>query len=161
MGDFVKKSTDLDFALPAIATATAFALGGPVAALAVGGTALSVGAQRQAAGAREVELELAQRRETTASRDREIQRRRRLVAILGSQSANAAASGLAMSGSVANISMTDAQRAAEDSFVDDFNTRTRIDALKRNRASVSRLSTVRSATTILNAGERILARGGP
>lgn len=126
---------------------------------AIAGTTAAVATQRKASGAQEVELELAQRKETQGARDREVARRRRLAAILGSQSAVAAASGVAMSGSVANISLTDAQRAAEDSLTDDVNTRTRIDALKRQRSTISRLSKFRSATTILGAAERHLARG--
>jgi len=158
MGDLVKS----DFG-QVLTTASLFAagtlVGGPAAGFAAASTFVGVSAQRQAAGAREVELELAQRQETTAARDRAVQRKRRLAAVLGAQSAQAAASGLSMSGSVANISLTDARRAGEDSAIDSHNTRLRIDALKRNRASVSRLSRMRTATTILGAGERIAARG--
>lgn len=158
MGDLVK--SDFGQVLTyASAIAVGTIIGGPAGGFAAASTVAGVSAQRKAAGAREVELELAQRQETVQSRDREIQRKRRLAAVLGAQSAQAAASGLAMSGSVANISITDAQRAGEDSAVDDYNTRLRIDALKRNRASVSRMSRARTATTILGAGERIAARG--
>lgn len=128
-------------------------------------TALTAGAsiyaQRQAAGAQEVEMELAQRQESQAARDREVQRKRRVVALLGSQAASAAAAGVAQSGSVGNISLVDAKRAAEDSMVDDLNTRQRIDALRRRRNTIDRLSRVRTATTILGAGERLYSRGSP
>lgn len=88
-----------------------------------------------------------------------MQRRERFVALLGSQSAEAAARGLQMSGSVANISLTDAQRAGNESQIDQVNTRNRIDALSRNRATIISLSTFRTATTILGGAERIAARG--
>lgn len=128
--------------------------------LAIASTAGAVVAQRKAAGAQEVELKLAQRQENQAARDREVQRKRRLAAVLGEQSANAAASGLAMSGSVANISITDAQRAGEESLVDDVNTRARINALSRRRNTISSLSRIRTATTIASGAERIVSRGG-
>lgn len=128
-------------------------------ATTVAATGLSVHAQRQATGAREVELELAQREEAAAARDREVLRKRRLVAILGEQAAAAAAGGVAMSGSVANISITDAQRAAEESFIDETMTRSRIAQLGRRRSTVSRLGRLRTATTILGAGTRMAERG--
>lgn len=127
--------------------------------LTAAATAGSVYSQRQATGAREVELELAQRQEEQAARDRQVQRKRRLAAVLGSQRAQAAAQGLTMSGSVGNISLTDARRASEESLIDDVNTRARIDALKRNRSTISRLSRVRTATTILGGVERSVQRG--
>lgn len=137
-------------AAPAIAKA--------LLAVTAAATVGTVAAQRKAAGARSVELEVAQRQEASAARDREVLRKRRLHAILGSQRAAAAASGLAMSGSVANISLTDARRASEESLIDDVNTRARIDALKRNRSTISRMSRLRTSTTILGAAERVLAR---
>lgn len=111
----------------------------------------AVYAQRQASGAQEVELEMQKRGEAQAAQDREIQRKRRLNAILGSQAAEAAASGLQMSGSVANISLTDARRASEESMIDSVSSRQRIDALNRQQRTIRRISNVRQASTILNA----------
>lgn len=111
----------------------------------------AVYANRQATGAQEVELEMQKRGEAQAAQDREVQRKRRLNAILGSQAAEAAASGLAMSGSVANISLVDAQRAGEESMIDRVNTRARIDSLNRQRKTITRLGNIRTATTILGA----------
>ena len=127
--------------------------------LVLGTTAASVGATRQAAGAQQVELEIAKREEAAGARDREVQRRRRITAILGAQAAQAAASGVQLSGSVANISIVDAKRASEESLIDDVNTRARINALSRRSRSVGRIARLRSATTIFNAAERIAARG--
>ena len=159
MGDFVKASTEPANILGAAIIGAGAIVGGPAGALAAASAVGAVAAQRQSAGAREVELELQQRQESSAARERAIARKRRLTAVLGAQSADAAARGVQMSGSVANISITDATRAAEDSQVDEVNTRLRIDALRRQRRSVARHSTARSATTILGAAERIAARG--
>lgn len=128
-------------------------------ALVAAGTAVAVHEQRQSAGAQQVELDLAKRQEEQAARDREVQRKRRLVAILGSQQAEAAAGGTALSGSIANISITDAKRAAEDSLIDQQNTSTRIAALGRERRTIGRLQRAESLGTILSAGEKIAARG--
>ncbi len=119
----------------------------------------TIAADRKATGAKQVELDIQARQEKSAARDREIQRRRRLATVLGSQAALAAAKGIQLSGSVANISLTDAKRAAEDSRTDDLNTQARLASLKRQRKSLSRVSTLRTATTILKAGERIADRG--
>ncbi len=128
-------------------------------ALQAGVAALSVSAQIQAAGAREVELELKKRDETSSAKDRELQRKRRLAAILGAQSAEAAARGLQLSGSVANISITDAKLAGEDSLIDSVNTRARISALSRNQKSIRRVANIRAARTIIGTVSRISQRG--
>ena len=121
--------------------------------------AATVSAQRQAAGAQQVELEVAKREESAAARDREVQRKRRTVAILGAQSASAAAKGVSLSGSVANISIVDAKRASEESMIDDVSTRARIDALSRRSRSIGRLQKLRSAATIFKAAEDAAKRG--
>lgn len=114
----------------------------------------SAGAQiasnRQATGAQQVELEMEKRGEAAMAQDREVQRKRRLSAILGAQSAEAAAAGLSMTGSVANITLADAKEASRESTVDRANTRGRIDTMSRQSRSLGRLSNVRTATTILS-----------
>lgn len=114
---------------------------------------------RQSAGAQQVELDIAKREEASAGRDREVQRKRRLAAILGAQAADAAAKGVALSGSVANISIVDAKRASEESLIDDVNTAARISALSRRRRSIGRLAKLRTATTIFKAVEDVAKRG--
>ena len=64
-----------------------------------------IAAQRQEARAQTIELEIAKREEASASRDREVQRKQRIAAILGAQAADAAANGVALSGPGANISL--------------------------------------------------------
>ena len=114
---------------------------------------------RAEAGAKQVELEISKRQEASASRDREIQRKQRIAAILGAQSADAAAKGIALSGSVANISIEDARRASRESLIDDVNTTARISALSRRSRSIKRLAKFRTAITIFKFGEEVAARG--
>lgn len=130
-----------------------------VLAAAIVGTALQVESDRAATRAQQVELRMAKRQESAAARDRELQRKRRTGAILGTQSALAAASGVAMSGSVANVSLTDAKRAGEETMIDDANTRARIGALERRRRTIGRLGNIRTATTILGFAEQGARRG--
>ena len=118
-----------------------------------------IAAQRKEAGAKQVELEIAKRQEASASRDREVQRKQRITAILGAQAANAAAKGIALSGSVANISLEDARRASRESLIDDVNTAGRISALSRRSRSIGRLQKLRTAVTIFKAAEDVVARG--
>ena len=123
------------------------------------GAALQASAQIQESGAKEVELELAKRDESSSARDREVQRKRRIAAIIGSQAAGAAAKGLQLSGSVANISIVDAKRAGEERFIDEVNTRSRINALSRHQRSIRRVSTVRGAGSILSGFDRFSSIG--
>ena len=123
------------------------------------GLFLEIAAQRTAANAQQVELEIAKREESAAGRDREVQRKRRIAAILGAQSADAAAKGIALSGSVANISLVDAERASEESLIDDVNVRSRMAALSRRSRSIRRLSNIKTGITILKAGEDAAKRG--
>ena len=125
----------------------------------MGSMIFQIAADRQVAGAKQVELEITKRQEASASRDREIQRKQRLAAILGAQSADAAAKGIALSGSVANISLEDARRASRESLIDDVNTAGRISALSRRSRSISRLKKVRTVITIFKAAESLAARG--
>ena len=125
----------------------------------MGSLIFQIAPQRQEAGAKQVELEIAKRQEASASRDREVQRKQRITAILGAQAANAAAKGIALSGSVANISLEDAKRASRESLIDDVNTTARISALSRRSRSIRRLTNIRTAVTIFKAVERVAARG--
>lgn len=125
----------------------------------MGSMIFQIAASRQEAGAKQVELEITKRQEASASRDREVQRKQRIVAILGAQAASAAAKGIALSGSVANISIEDARRASRESLIDDVNTAGRISALSRRSRSIGRLQKLRTAVTIFKAVETFAARG--
>lgn len=127
-------------------------------------TAVAVGVQvwgqQTSAKAQQVQLDLQKRQEKAAATDREVQRQRRLNAILGAQNAQIAASGVVNSGSVANVSMIDAKRAAEDSLVDRVNTSTKIAALTSESRAIRKVANIQSAGTILSAGQRYYDRNG-
>lgn len=119
-------------------------------------TALSVVGQQNEAAAQRVELKVRKREEASAARDREVVRGRRFNALLGAQSAAAAAKGIQLSGSPANISLEDARRSSEESLIDRTNTEGRINALSRQATSIKRLANVKSATTILSGVQSII-----
>jgi hypothetical protein len=127
--------------------------------VALVGAVVQAGAQISASNAQQTQLKLEKRQEESAARDREVQRMRRLNAILGAQNAAIAASGVANSGSVANVSLVDAKRAAEDSQVDRINTSSRIIALDTNRRAIRKAGQIQAAGTILSAVGRYGERG--
>lgn len=154
MGDFAKRLDPTDI-LSAAFVVGATVLGGPVGGLAAASGVLGASAQVKAAGAQQVELDLAARQEKLAATDREVQRKRRLNAVLGTQAAQAAASGVAFSGSVANVSVSDAEQASVDRLVDRSNTRIVIDSINRRRKSIGRAGALSAATSILSTAGTI------
>lgn len=155
MGDFIKASADPGNILGVGLTAAAFALGGPLAGIAMAAGVLSADATIKQAGMQEVELELEKRQEKSAMLDREMQRKARLTAVLGAQRAAAGAAGVAMTGSLANITVKDAEAAAIDRMTDRVNTRIIVDAADRNKRSVRRIGTLRAGASILSGGLKI------
>lgn len=127
--------------------------------VALVGAVVQAGAQISASNAQQGQLLLEKRQEQAAAQDRELQRQRRLNAILGAQNAAIAASGVANSGSVANVSLVDAKRAAEDSQVDRVNTSSRIIALDTNRRAIRKAGQIQAAGTLLSAAGRYYQRG--
>jgi hypothetical protein len=127
--------------------------------VAVVGAVVSAVAQKKSSDAQQVQLNLEKRQELAAAQDREVQRQRRLNAILGANNAAIAASGVVNSGSVANVSIIDAKRASEDSQVDRVNTRSRVIALDTNRRAIRKAGYLQAAGTILSAAGRYAQRG--
>ncbi len=127
--------------------------------LAIAALVLQASATVQEAGAKKVELEIAKREEASAARTREVDRRERVRTIISAQAAEAAAKGLQLTGSVANISIVDAKLAGQESFIDRANTRARIAALSRRGSSITRVANIRAAGTILTGTQRIRDRG--
>jgi len=127
--------------------------------VAVVGAVLSAAAQKSSSNAQQTQLNLEKRQEIAAAQDREVQRQRRLNAILGSQNAAIAASGVVNQGSIANVSLVDARRASEDSQVDRINTSSRIIALDTNRRAIRRVGNIQAAATIFSAAGRAYQRG--
>lgn len=153
MGDFAKTATQVAGVVAAPFT------GGASLWLTAAATGAQVYGQWYDAKSQQAQLKLQQRQESQAATDREVQRQRRLNAILGSQAASAAAAGVANSGSIANLSLVDAKRAAEDSVVDQVGTGQRIAALKAQSKSIGRSQLIKSAGTILSAVDRYQSRG--
>lgn len=125
-------------------------MGAAALPLAIIGQVGSLAAGQRAASAERRELAVAAEQEKFAAVDRELERRRRYEAILGAQQAQAAAAGIQFSGSVANVAISDAKRAAEESRIDDYNTRLRLQTLRRRSSSVQSAANARGATQILN-----------
>lgn len=119
------------------------------------GTVASVAAERKATGAQEVELELAKRKEKSASLDREVARKNRLNVVLGAQRAAAGAQGASFSGSIANISLADSEAASLERLTDRAGTRLTIETLDRRKKSVRRVGTLRSGARVLSAATTI------
>lgn len=137
-------------------------VGGVLAAPFTGGASLILTAgafTMDAVKAQERELAINRRQEEMAATDREVQRQRRLNAIIGAQHAAAAASGVAMSGSVLNLTEVDAKRAAEDSLVDNVNTGQRIRALRQQGRAIRSAGYAQLGSSIMSAGQRHLERG--
>jgi hypothetical protein len=127
--------------------------------VALVGAVVQAAAQKSSSNAQQTQLLLEKRQEQAAAQDREVQRMRRLNAILGSQNAAIAASGVVNSGSIANVSITDAKRASEDSQVDRVNTSARIIAIDTNRRAIRKAGDLQAAGTILSAAGRYYQRG--
>jgi len=158
MGDFIKASTDPKNILAALFVLGSTTIGGPLGFLASSAAVASASAAIKGAGAQQVELDLAARQEGLAAKDREVARKRRLVAVLGSQRAAAAAAGVALSGSVANISIADAEQASIDRLLDRTNTRITLDRIGRQRQSIGRAGVLSAGGTILSSAA-VIAQG--
>ncbi len=152
MGDFIKESTDPKNIAASLFIIGSTVVGGGLGFLASTAAVGAASAQVKGAGAKQVELDLAARTEKLAAQDREVARQRRLNAVLGAQAAEAAAMGVGFSGSVANVSISDAEQAGIERLVDRTNTRVTLDRIRRSRKSVGKVGTLRAATTLLSAG---------
>jgi len=155
MGDFAKESLDPRNIASALFVIGATVVGGPAVGVLAAGTVLSASAGVKAAGAQQVELDLAARQEKLGASEREVARKNRLNAVLGAQAAEAAAMGVGFSGSVANVSISDARQASIDRLIDRSNTRITIDANRRRRSSIGKTANLRAAGGILSTAATI------
>jgi hypothetical protein len=105
--------------------------------LAAGAGTASAIQTRNVGVAQSNELEFQARQESDQARGREIERRRRLLRALASQHAEAAAGGVAFTGSQAAIARRDIEDATNDLLIDQANAGNRIAAL-RARARTAR-----------------------
>lgn len=119
------------------------------------GSLLAAGAAGAVAQKREGQYQDIQYREqaqaeTDAARDREIDRRRRLVAALSSQSAEAGAVGAAPGvGSRAAIALSDARRAGYESLADRSSTNRRALLLRSAGKHARRQGNLQAGATLL------------
>lgn len=157
MGDFIKASTDPGNILAALFVIGSTAIAGPAGFLASTAAVAGASASVKLAGAQQVELDLAARQEKLAFKDREVARKRRLVAVLGAQRAAFAAAGVS-GGSLANVSLSDAEQASIDRLVDRSNTRITLDRINRQRKSIGQAGVLSAGATIFSTGAT-LAQG--
>ena len=127
-----------------------------VATLLIAGGSQAI-SQIRAGQQAEVEYKERAQQELDAARDREIERRRRLVSALASQNAEAGALG-AMTGfgSRAAIALSDARRASLDSLTDRASTNRRALMLRSAGAEARRQSYLGAATTLFETASQTI-----
>lgn len=118
------------------------------AILAGGATAI---AQRNAGAQADIDARERAQQETDAYRDREIERRRRLVSALASQNAEGGALGAAPGvGSRAAIAMSDARTAGLDSLSDRASTNRRALLMRQGGRFAKRQGNLAAGATLLD-----------
>lgn len=120
-------------------------------ALFAAGTGVQIRGQQIAGKAIQIERKQQIQQETDAARDRDIERRRRLVTALASQNAEAGALGVANSGSRSALAITDASNAARDSLTDRAMTGRRALLLKAQGKEARNQANIQSAATLMDA----------
>lgn len=125
-------------------------------AATVAGTAVSVKASQDAGKATQIAHKEQAKQEEMAARDREIERRRRLVQALASQNAEAGAAGLDPTvGSRRAITLEDQRRAGLDTLTDRAMTSRRALNLRAAGKNARRQANLESAATILNTASTL------
>lgn len=120
-------------------------------ALFAAGTGVQIRGQQNAGKAIQIERKQQVQQETDAARDRDIERRRRLMTALASQNAEAGALGVANSGSRAALAMTDAGNAFRDSLTDRAMTGRRALMLTAQGKEARNQANIQSAATLMDA----------
>jgi hypothetical protein len=122
--------------------------------------ALAVSQQRKSAGMQEIAFKEQAKQEETAARDREIERRRRLVSALASQNAEAGAFGLdPATGSRRAIQLEDARRANLDSLTDRAMTSRQAVTLRSQGRAARRQGNVAAGQTLLSTYQSTVQAG--
>ena len=133
--------------------------------LASGVAVLSAGASVQAqfhsAEQVKVDAEIANREESVASRDREIARKKALLASIANQNVFSAAGGVQFSGSSANLARVSSANVTQDQLRDDISTRSRQRGNSARARSVRRGATIKLGTSLLDTGIALNKRGKP
>jgi hypothetical protein len=129
-------------------------------AATVGATAVSVKASQNAGKAAQIQHNEQAKQEEMAARDREIERRRRLVQSLASQNAEAGAMGIdPTTGSRRAITLEDQRRSQMDSLTDRAMTGRRALMLRSAGRNARSQANLESAATILNTTSTIAGAG--
>lgn len=114
----------------------------------------------RAGQAQKVNYEMQARQEEFAAKDREVQRRRRLVANLASQNAARAASGVrAFEGSPAAMMQSDIDTAAYDHTMADANLGMKKQSLLTSGKHAVQSGYMSAGSSLLNYGSRMAERG--
>lgn len=127
--------------------------------LSTGSTVLNIGSQVYQGTVQSRMLKDQARQEEMAAKDREIQRRRRLVAALASQNARAGASNIRNTGSVANIGLEDVRQADLDTTTDRAMTSARVGALTQEASAARRYGLMSGTSSLLDYGYSKARRG--
>jgi hypothetical protein len=121
-------------------------------AAVLGAGALQAGQQRRAGALMEIEHKEQAQQETDAARDREIERRRRLVSALAAQNAEAGALGAAPGvGSRAAVAIADAKRASYENLADRASTNRRAITLRTGGREARKQGNLQAGATLLSS----------
>lgn len=120
-------------------------------ALFAAGTGAQIKAQQNAGKAAQIEYKQRAQQEVDAGRDREIDRRRRLMSALSSQNAEAGALGIDTSGSRTALALTDARMASRDSLTDRAMTNRRATMLISAGREARNQANLQSGATLLDS----------
>ena len=123
------------------------------------GTGLSALSSIRAGQAQKVQYEMQADAERVQARDREIQRKQRLVAALASQNAARGAQGIRLQGSPAAMMRSDISEARFGSLIDQGNTSMRVQQFQQAGQDAMQSAYLSAGSSLLDYGTRRAERG--
>lgn len=123
------------------------------------GTGLSALSSIRAGQAQKVQYEMQADAERVQARDREIQRKQRLVAALASQNAARGAQGIRLQGSPAAMMRSDISEARFGSLIDQGNTSMRVQQFQQSGQHAMQSAYLSAGSSLLDYGTRRAERG--
>ncbi len=123
------------------------------------GSGLSALSSIRAGQAQKVQYEMQADAERIQARDREIQRKQRLVAALASQNAARGAQGIRLQGSPAAMMRSDISEARYGSLIDQGNTSMRVRQFQQSGKHAMQSAYVSAGSSLLDYGTRRAERG--
>jgi hypothetical protein len=126
-----------------------------MAVTAVGSGLLAAKSQRDAGIAQSHQMKAAAVKEGDAARQREVDRKRTLLRALSQQSANAAAGGVTVDGSIAGLARADIRDATNDLMVDRSNSRSQINGLMTGAKNARRQGNLGAAASLFDTGTKV------